>query len=473
MPFLLSDVSLLFSKIYYIAQSNLYSAGFEVKGESVSLKRATKSRVKESVDLLVLNAEELLTLATGGPEPRTGKRMRDLGIIRDGALAVREGRIISTGKTLELARTFRSENVINARGKTVLPGFVDPHTHLVFAGSCEEEYEKHIETGSSEIQGCMSILNSVKETRKARLERLVDLGLERLDSMLAHGTTTVEVKSGYGLSTESELKILDATKRLNQLHSVNVISTFLGAHSIPPEYKANPAEYIGLVVGEMIPTVAEKGLAEFCDVSCERDTFNFEQARHVLETGKKYGLKPKIHADKLSMLGGAEIAADVGAVSAEHLLFSSTEGITAMAEKGVVAVLLPAAAFSMNPTRYANARLMIESGLAVALGTDCSPRCWVENPQLVVAMACNCMGMTPAEAVTAATFNAAHAVRRASEVGSLEVGKKADIVVLNVPSHNFLGYRFGVNMVDKVVKNGRLVIDREKQDEPIFRSETE
>ncbi len=437
------------------------------------MKRATKSKVKESVDLLILNAEELLTLAQGGVEPRTGTQMRELGIVSDGAVAVREGRIIATGKSSELSRAFKSENVINARGKIVLPGFVDPHTHLVFAGSCEEEYQKHLENSLCEPLNCVSVFNSIKETRKARLEKLVELGLERLDAMLAHGTTTVEVKSGYGLSTDSELKILEATKRLNQLHSANIIATFFGAHSIPPEYKGNPAEYIGLVVGEMIPAVAEEGLAEFCDVSCERDAFNFEQARHVLEIGKKYGLRPKIHADKLSMLGGAEIAADVGAVSADHLVFSSIEGIKAMAEKSVIAVLLPTAAFSMNTKRYPNARLMIEHGLAVALGTDCSPQCWVENPQLVIAMACNCMSMTPAEAVTAATINAAHAVRRAKEVGSLEVGKRADIVVLNVPNHNFLGYRYGVNMVDKVVKNGRLVVDREKQVEPVFRSETE
>ena len=438
------------------------------------MKKTTKSRAKESVDLLILNAEELLTLASDSTRPRTGSQMRELGIIHDGALAVQEGRVIATGKTPELAKVFKSENVLNARGKTVLPGFVDPHTHLVFVGSCEEEFEVHIETASSsEVQSCVSVIEAIKETRKARLEKLVDVGLDRLDAMLAHGTTTVEAKSGYGLTTEAELRILEATKRLNQLHSVNVISTFLGAHTVPSEYRGNPAEYVALVVGEMIPAVVESGLAEFCDVSCERDTFNFEQARHVLEAGKKHGLKPKIHADKLSMLGGAEIAADVGAVSAEHLLFSSVEGIKAMVEKGVVAVLLPAAAFSMDAKRYANARLMIESGLPVALGTDCSPRCWVENQQLVIAMACNCMGMTPAEAITAATVNAAHAVNRAGEVGSLEVGKKADIVVLNVPNHNFLGYRYGVNLVDKVVKNGRLVVDREKQDAPVFRSETE
>jgi imidazolonepropionase len=223
----------------------------------------------------------------------------------------------------------------------------------------------------------------------------------------------------------------------------------------------------------MIPKVAEKGLAEFCDVFCERGVFSLEQTKRVLVRGKTAGLKPKIHADELSTLGGAEIAADVGAISAEHLLFSSVEGIKAMAGKGVIAVLLPAVAFSMMMGRYADARLMIDAGVPVALGTGFDASCWVENQQLVVAMACHFMRMTPAEAITAATVNAAHAVNRASEVGTLEVGKRADILVLNAPNHKFLGYRFGVNLVDKVIKNGRLVVDREKQDEPVFMSRTE
>jgi imidazolonepropionase len=291
--------------------------------------------------------------------------------------------------------------------------------------------------------------------------------------MLAHGTTTLEAKSGYGLSTADELKILEATRRLNQLHCVNVVSTFMGANAVPPEYSGNSEEYVGLIIGEMIPKVVEKGLAEFCDVFCERGTFSLEQTKRILVRGKNHGLKPKIHADEMSMLGGAEIAADVGAVSAEHLLFSSVEGIKAMVEKGVIAVLLPAAAFSLMMGRYADARLMIDCGVPVALGTGFSADCWVENQQLVVAMACHFMRMTPAEAITAATVNAAYAVNRAGEVGSLEVGKRADVIVLNAPNHRFLGYRFGVNLVDKVIKNGRLVVDREKQDEPVFMSKTE
>ena len=422
-----------------------------------------------------MNAEELLTLADGGLKPRTGRQMRELGIVRDGALAIREGRIVAVGKTRDVMKTFRAENIISAKGKVVLPGFVDPHTHLVFAGSREDEFQMRVE-GASYMEILSSgggILKTVRETRRARVEKLVDLGLERLDTMLAHGTTTLEAKSGYGLSTADELKILEATRRLNQLHCMDVVSTFMGANAVPPEYSGNSEEYVGLIIGEMIPKVVEKGLAEFCDVFCERGTFSLEQTKRILVRGKNHGLKPKIHADEMSMLGGAEIAADVGAVSAEHLLFSSVEGIKAMVEKGVIAVLLPAAAFSLMMGRYADARLMIDCGVPVALGTGFSADCWVENQQLVVAMACHFMRMTPAEAITAATVNAAFAVNRAGEVGSLEVGKRADIIILNVSNHKFLGYRFGVNLVDKVIKNGRLVVDREKQDAPVFMSKTE
>jgi len=223
----------------------------------------------------------------------------------------------------------------------------------------------------------------------------------------------------------------------------------------------------------MIPKVAEKRLAEFCDVFCEKGVFNLEQTRRILVAGKNYGLKPKVHADEMGLLGGAELAADIGATSADHLLFSSDDGIKAMADKGVVAVLLPAAAFSLMGGRYADARKMIDFGVPVALGTDFNPSCWVENQQLVIAFACHFMRLTAAEAITAATINAAHAIDRASEVGSLEVGKKADVIVLDVPNHKFLGYRFGVNLVDKVIKNGRLVVDKEKQGETVFLRETE
>jgi len=439
------------------------------------LSRAARGKPKENVDLLILNADELVTLAGSSDRPRTDKQMRELGIIRDGCLAIKEGRIVAVGKTVEVTKAFKAENVVSAKGRTVLPGFVDPHTHLVFAGSREDEFQMRLEGASyAEILASGNgILKTVRETRKAKAERLVDNGLEMLDSMLQHGTTTVEAKSGYGLTSKDELKILEAAKRLNQLHCVDVINTFLGAHAVPPEFKGNTEGYVNLVVQEMVPKVAEKSFAEFCDVFCERGVFSLEQAKRILVTGKKFGLKPKIHADEMSMLGGAELAAEVGAISAEHLLFSSAEGIKAMAEKGVVAVLLPAAALSLMMGRYADARLMIDYGVPVALGTDFNPSCWVESEQLVIALACHFMKLTSAEAITAATINAAHAIGRADEIGSLEVGKRADAVILDVPNHKFIGYRFGVNLVDRVIKNGRIVVDREKQDEPLLLSETE
>jgi imidazolonepropionase len=441
----------------------------------VPLSKAVKTRAREKADLLIVNAEELVTVAGGSQKPRIGKQMQELGIICNGGLAIKEGRVVAVGKTSDVTKVFKAENVIRANGKIVLPGFVDPHTHLIFAGSREDEFQMRVEGAYYMVilSSGGGILKTVKETRKASAEKLVDFGLKTLDIMLEHGTTTVEAKSGYGLMTKDELKILEAMKRLDQLHAVDIVPTFLGAHAIPPEFQGSPMNYVNLVIEEMIPKVAEKGLAEFCDVFCEKGVFSLEQTRRVLVAGKNYGLKPKVHADEMSLLGGAELAADIGATSADHLLFSSDEGIKAIADKGVVAVLLPAAAFSLMGGRYADARKMIDFGVPVALGTDFNPSCWVENQQLVIAFACHFMRLTPAEAITAATINAAHAIGRASEVGSLEVGKKADVIVLDVPNHKFLGYRFGVNLVDKVIKNGRLVVDREKQGELVLSTETE
>jgi imidazolonepropionase len=429
----------------------------------VAVQKRGRQGSRETADLLIVNANELVTVAGGSEKPRTGKQMRDVGIIHDGCLAIKDGRIVAVGKTAEVTKTFRAGTVISANGKTVLPGFIDPHTHLVFAGSREDEFQMRVEGASylEILNAGGGILKTVRETRKASVDKLVDIGIETLDVMLEHGTTTVEAKSGYGLTTKDELKILEATRRVNQLHTVDVVSTFLGAHAIPPEYKGNTQDYVSLVVQDMIPKVAEKVLAEFCDVFCERGVFTLEQSKRILTAGKEHGLRAKVHADEMSMLGGAELAADVGAVSAEHLLFSSGEGFQAMAAKGVVAVLLPAAAFSLMMGRYADARLMIDYGVPVALGTDYNPSCLVENMQLVIAFACHFMRLTPAEAITAATINAAHALGKASDVGSLEVGKRADVVLLDVPNHKFLGYHLGVNLVDKVVKNGGVVVDKE------------
>ena len=427
------------------------------------MNKTARTKAREKADLLIVNANELITLEGNNQRPRMGKWMRDLGILRNGALAVTDGRIVAAGKTPDITNVYKAENIVSASGKTVLPGFVDPHTHLVFAGSREDEFQMRVEGASymEILDAGGGILRTVRDTRRASVDKLVESGTETLNIMLEHGTTTVEAKSGYGLTTKDELKMLEAIQRLNQMHTVDLIPTFLGAHAVPPEFSNNPDDYVHLITEEMLPKVAEKGAAEFCDVFCERGVFNVDQSRRILSAGKKLGLKPKLHADEMSLLGGAELAASLGAVSADHMLFSSDEGIKAMAEKGVIATLLPAAAFSLMNGRYADARTMINFGVPLALATDFNPSCWIENQQLVVALACRFMKLTPAEAITAATINAAHAVNRASEIGSLEVGKKADLIVLNVPNHKFLGYRFGANLVDKVVKNGRLVIDTE------------
>ena len=415
---------------------------------------------KKEVDLLIRRAGELLTLRGGSGKPVLGERIRDLGIIKDGALAVDEGKIVSAGKTSELEGKFKGRETIDAEHQVVMPGFIDPHTHLVFAGSREEEFEMRLQGASymKILQKGGGILSTVARTRKANVNELVQSCKKTLDIMLEHGTTTVEAKSGYGLTLSDEVKCLKVTRRLNGKHPVNVVPTFLGAHAVLPEYEGKTDDYVTLVIDEMIPTVANHRLAEFCDVFCERGVFNLNQSKRILLSGIEHGLTPKLHADEMSQLGGAELAAEVEAVSAEHLLFASGEGLKIMAKKCVVAVLLPAAAFSLMMERYADARKMIRLGVPVALGTDFSPSCWVENQQLVIALACRQMKMTPAEAITAATINAAHAINRANIVGSLELNKKADIAILNISNHKLLGYRFGANLVDKVIKEGRLVV---------------
>lgn len=425
---------------------------------------------KDRADIVILNANEIVTLHGDDEEPRTGKQMQNLEVIPKGGLAVKEGKIVAVGETSEIRRQFKGEKMISAGGKTVMPGFVDPHTHLVFAGSREDEFQMRVE-GASYMEILDSgggILRSVKTTRKASVENLVESGFKTLDAMLEHGTTTVEAKSGYGLSMESELKILQVMQRLDRLHAVDIVPTFMGAHTVPRRYKSNTQGYVNLVVNKMIPQVATRELAEFCDIFCEKGVFSLGQSRHVLTAARDHNLKIKIHADEMSQLGGAELAADIGAVSAEHLLFASDHGLKAMAEKRVIAVLLPAAAFSLMTERYADARKMIDLGVPVALGTDFNPSCRVENQQLVIAFACHFMKLTPAEAITAATINAAHAIDRGHEIGSLEADKKADIVILDIPNHKFLGYRFGVNLVDKVIKNGRVVYDKEASRNNLF-----
>lgn len=417
---------------------------------------------KEKVDLIIWKASELVTLCGSSKKPFRKGNMKNIGVIEDGAVAVRDGRIQAVDRTSRIRQSYRAERIIDAAGKVVTPGFVDAHTHLVFAGAREEEFESRLQ-GASYLEVMTKgggILKTVEETRKASKEQLIETAMSTLDIMLGHGTTTVETKSGYGLTIEDETKCLEAAKELGKKHEVDVVSTFLGAHAVPTEYSGRTEEYVNLVTEEMIPKFADYKLAEFCDVFCEEGVFDVEQSRRILLAGKDHGLKPKIHADELTNLKGAELAAEVKAISAEHLLFASEPGLKAMAEEEVIAVLLPTASFSLMTGKYADARKMISLGVPVALGTDFNPSCWTENMQMAIAFACRKLRLTPAEAITSATINAAHAIHRAHEVGSLNEGKKADIIILGVPNHRFLGYRFGVNLVEKVVKEGKVVVDR-------------
>jgi len=416
---------------------------------------------REEADLILENASELLTLEGGTKKPLIGKRSRDLGLVKDGSIAISRGRVVAVGTTAKIRERFESRKIIDANKKVVMPGFVDPHTHLVFAGSREDEFEMRLE-GTSYMEILLKdggILKTVRETRKASKERLLEGCRKTLNVMLEHGTTTVEAKSGYGLTTESELKCLEVMRLANEEHPVEIVPTFLGAHAVPTEYKNNTDGYVNLITNEMIPEVAARRLAEFCDVFCEEGVFDVEQSRRILTQGKRYGLMPKVHADEMTALGGAELAAEMQAISAEHLLFASESGLKAMAEEGVIAVLLPGASFALMMQRHMNVKKMMENGVPVALGTDFNPSCWVESQQMIIAIACHQMRMTPSEAIVATTMNAAHAIKRAQELGSLEPGKRADVLVLNVPGHRFLGYRFGVNLVDKVIKDGRIVVD--------------
>jgi len=419
---------------------------------------------REEIDLLIENANELITIRGGSQKPLLGERMKDLGIIKGGSLAVHKGRIVDVGRRQEIKKRFESKETLDASGKVVMPGFIDPHTHLVFSGSRENEFEMRIQgfTYMEILEKGGGILKTVRETRKASEEELLEACKKTLNIMLEYGTTTVEAKSGYGLTASDEAKCLEVVKLLNEEHPVDIVPTFLGAHAVPPEHKNNPDKYVKLVIDEMIPMVARHGLAEFCDVFCEKGVFSIEQSREILLSGKKYGLIPKLHADEMTKLGGAELAAEVQAISADHLLHTSDDGIKALAKQGVIAVLLPGASLSLMTEKYADARKMIRWSVPVALGTDYNPSCLVESQQIIIALACRQMRMTPAEAIAATTINAAHAIKRAHVVGSLEPDKKADVIVLDVPNHRFLGYRFGANLVDKVIKDGKLVADEGK-----------
>jgi imidazolonepropionase len=392
--------------------------------------------------MIITHASELVTMKGG---LRTKEGMKDLQIIKDGAIAVEDEKIVAVGTASEIDGT---GEVIDAGGKVVLPGFVDPHTHLIFDGTREKEFQMKIEGKSymEIMEAGGGIYYTVTKTKEASKEKLKENAVKTLDRMLQAGTTTIEAKSGYGLDAETELKSLECISEID--HPVERVPTYL-VHAVPKEFEGNYVEY----VTKVLPRMAQ--LAEFIDVFCEEGVFSFEETRKIVEEARKYRLKPRLHVDEFSS-GGAELAVELQCISADHLENTTDSGIAALAQSKTVGILLPGTPFVLNST-YPKARNMIEAGVPVALATDFNPNCLTESMQFVISLACINMRMTPSEAISASTINAAYAIGR-SDIGSIEAGKQADIIILDIPNHNHLGYHFGVNLVEHVIKKGKIVI---------------
>lgn len=416
--------------------------------------------------LILHNARQVLTCA--GPSPKRGAYMRDLGLLHNASVVIERGSITEVGPAANVKAKFGARiesgefTVRDCSNLVLMPGFVDPHTHALFVGTREDEFEMRVEgkTYVDILLGGGGILNTVSRVRKATEEELLDETLPRLRRMLAHGTTTCEMKSGYGLDLENELKMLRAIVAAGKRQPVETVPTFMGAHAVPPEYQGKLDDYTDLVVETMLPRVAKERLARYCDVFCERKVFPVAQTRRILERARSLGLELKVHADEIEAIGGLELAVELGAASAEHLIVATDEGLERLAHSDTVAVLLPGTAFSLMHGTYARARLLIDRGGAVALATDCNPgSCYTESMQIVMAIACTQMKMVAAEAITAATINAAHAIGVADRVGSLEAGKQADVVAMAIPDYKYVPYHFGVNHVRLVVKRGAVVVE--------------
>lgn len=408
--------------------------------------------------IIIKNASELVTCK--GKAPKHGRDMSDIGLINNGCVVIENG-IIADAGAMDILKNYdeKEYHVIDAKDKAVLPGFVDSHTHLIFGGYRADEFSWRLRGDNymSIMERGGGITSSVRATRNTSLEEFIALGMKRLDKILDMGVTTVEGKSGYGLDCETEIRQLKAMKQLNEIHPVDIVPTFLGPHSVLPEYRGREDEFIDFMIDEVLPKVKEEKSAEFADIFCEKNVFTVEQSRRFLTAAKNNGLKLKIHADEMYQLGGTELAVELGCTSADHLLQASDEGIKRMSQSNTVATLLPATAFCLKE-EYARARYMIDSGCAVALATDFNPgSCFTNSVPLVIALAALNMNMTIEEIITALTINAAAAVGRGNITGSIEKGKKADIIILEYPSVHFLPYHAAVNIVETVIKNGKIV----------------
>jgi len=412
------------------------------------------------MNLLIQNIRQLVTCAAYGRTANVGPAMRNLGVIENATVLVNEGKIRWVGPAAEFNESVADDlEKIDASAFVALPGFVDSHTHCVYAGSRENEFGMRAEGKSyQEIADAGGgILSTVRATRSATRKELKKSGARHLDAMLQHGTTTVEIKSGYGLSEDAEIRMMEAIGDLAQEHLMSVVPTFLPAHAIPPEYRDDPEAYIALIIDRMLPYIAKRMMAEYFDVFCERGYFSVDQTRRLLTAARQHGLKLKLHADELAAIGASHLAAEMRVTSADHLEHIDNDGIRLLKEAGTVGVLLPGVSFFLGHA-YAPARTLIDAGVTVAIASDLNPgSCMSFSMPLMMTIACTQMKMTPEEAITASTINAAAAVDRSHVIGSIEVGKDADIILYDVPNYQTIPYFFGTNHVAKVIKHGTLL----------------
>ncbi len=418
----------------------------------------------ETPDLLILNAKELLTLSENSTTSGGGEKDKKLGIIEDGAVAVKNGRIIAVGKSNDVIRQVRigvQTYQLNASNKVVMPGFVDPHTHLIFMGTREREFLlRHQGVPEMKIskEENTGIISTVRNTRKATEEELLEETKKHLSYFVDWGTTTVEIKSGYGLNLEEEIKILKIAKYFKDNTPLNIKSTLLAAHIVPPEYHMRDEKYVELVVSDIIPIIAKNGIADFNDVWCEKGQFTREQSKKILSEGMKYGLQPKIHADEHSDSGGGEVAAAVSAISADHLVYTKEDALKKMKDANVTAVLLPCTMFLLGRDTYAPYEKMKEIGLTVALGTDFNPgTSYCPSMPFTITLAIMKLRMTVEEAIIASTKNAAKAIDMDKEVGTIEIGKRANINILDIRHYEEIPYRVAQNYVETVISNGEIM----------------
>lgn len=413
--------------------------------------------------MLIHSASQLLTI-TGGPQ--RGRDLGHLGLITDGAVVIHDGEIAALGSTQEMLGAYPHEERLDARDCVLMPGFVDPHTHVIWSGDRAAEFEMRLE-GKTYLEILASgggILSTVRATRIASTEILIKETRPRLQSMLAHGTTTAEAKTGYGLETETELRMLQALIDLDEEGPIELAITFLGAHAIAPEYKGDPQAYTDLICNTMLPEVRQwwpdDRSLPFVDVFCETGAFDLAQSRQIMTKAKQLGFPLKIHADEFDNLGGAALAAELGAVSADHLVATSPQDIQTLGQSRTIAVGLPATPFGLAEEHYTPAKDILDANGILALATDLNPgTAWCESMQFAIALGCRYMGLTPAQAIAAATINAAAAIDRADQIGSIEPGKQADLILLDVPEYQHLGYRFGTNLVKRVIKRGQIVVE--------------